>query len=202
MKKIIYSITDLIFSNSQIFDKFRSLIHNNFEDEKNVIHKNFDKNKVTLDFGCGAGQFSILFNPDKYHGVDTDSKYIKFCKSKYKGKFSVINTSPPYNLKNNYFDQILISSVIHHIDDESLIKISKELKRIIKKGGRLMIADHFVKKDQKNMFCKLLIYLDRGKYFRNPDRVIKLFSRNFKVKKFELFRNDIYKDYMLISSKR
>ena len=103
MKNLIYKITDLIFSNSSIFDKFRNIVHNNFKDEKTIISRNFDKNKLTLDFGCGAGQFSVLFNPEKYHGVDTDPKYIKFCKNKHSGKFSAINNLPPYNFKNNHF---------------------------------------------------------------------------------------------------
>lgn len=202
MKSFIYNIIDLIFSNSQVFDRFRSLIHNNFKDEKKVISKYFDKDKLTLDFGCGAGQFSILFNPGMYYGVDTDIKYIKFCKKKYKGKFLVINNLPPYNFKSKFFEQILISSVIHHTDNKTLIKILKELKRILKKSGKLMITDHFVKEKQRNIFCKLLIYLDRGKYFRNPEKVIELFSKDFKVKKLKLFKNDMYKDYMLILSKR
>jgi SAM-dependent methyltransferase len=198
----IYKITNLIFRDSNIFDKFRNIVHNNFKDEKAVISKNFDRNKRTLDFGCGAGQFSVLFNQDKYYGVDTDIKYIKFCKLNHKGNFSLIKNSPPYKFKSKYFDQILVSAVIHHIDDKVLIKIAKELNRILKANGELMVIDHFIKKNQRNLICKLLIDLDRGKHFRDADKARILFSKYFKIKKVEFFKNSVYKDYTLILNKK
>lgn len=202
MTNFIYNITDLIFSNSRIFDKFRNFVHSNFKDEKKIISKNFDKNKLTLDFGCGAGQLSGLFNSNKYYGADTDVKYVRFCNSNHKGKFLVIKNSPPYNFKPKYFEQILISSVIHHIDNKNLSMIAKEIKRILKDNGELMIVDHFTKKNQKNLICKMLINLDRGKYFRDLDQVKDLFSKYFKVKNVKLFKNSVYDDYMIIFSKK
>ena len=199
---IIYSITDSIFSNSYIFDKFRNIVHNNFNDEKKIISKYLKKDKKTLDFGCGAGQFSVLFKPKTYYGVDTDIKYIKFCKTNRKGNFFLIKSSPPYNFNKNYFDQILVSSVIHHINDKTLIIILKELRRILKNNGELMIIDHFRKKHQHNLLCKVLINLDRGKYFRDLKEVINSDNRYFKVKKIELFKNSVYRDYALILSKK
>ena len=194
-------VIDYIFSNISIFDKFRNIVHNNYKNEKKNISKNFKNNKKTLDFGCGIGQFSTMFNPDKYYGVDTDNKYIKFCKNNYKGKFSKIKESPPYKFSKNYFDQIIVSAVIHHLEDKKLASISKEFKRILKNNGEVMIIDHFTKENQANLFCKFLIYLDRGKYFRNPKKALNLFSKDFNIKKIQIFKNGIYKDYMLILRK-
>src|SRR3989344_1766751 len=191
-------VINLIFNNSKVFDRIRSVIHNDYADEKRIISENSKKNKITMDFGCGIGQFSRLFSPEHYHGCDTDKTYINFCKSNHKGNFYVIKKTPPYQFKDKYFDQILISAVIHHIDDKLLIKISKELKRILKDNGKLMIVDHFTKKNQKNIFCKLLINLDRGNQFRNPKEAMKIFSKDFKVKKLKTFKNGPYKDYILI----
>lgn len=202
MKNFIYPIIDFIFSNSQIFDKFRNVIHDNFRNEENIINKNFDRNKLILDFGCGAGQFSTLFNSSKYYGVDTNKKYIKFCKFNRKGNFFLIKNYPPYKFNKEYFDQILVSAVIHHINNNKLISISKELNKILKNNGKLMIIDHFTKKNQKNIFCKFLIELDRGKYFRNPNEVINLFSKYFRVKNIKIFKNGPYKDYALVLMKR
>jgi SAM-dependent methyltransferase len=191
-------IMDLIFNNSRIFDKIRSRIHDDYKDEKKIISENFKKEKITLDFGCGIGQFSKLFNSKNYHGCDTDEVYINFCKNNHKGNFHTIKENPPYNFKSKYFDQILISAVIHHIDDKHLIEISKELRRILKDNGELIIIDHFTRKYQRNIFCKFLINLDRGDCFRNPKKLMKIFSNEFKVKKLETFRNGPYKDYLLI----
>lgn len=194
-------IMDFIFNNSKLFDKIRNTIHNNYQDEKNIISENFRKDKQTLDFGCGIGQFSILFNPKNYHGADTDQKYINFCKENHKGDFHIIKNNPPYKFKSKQFDQIFISAVIHHINKKILKNISKELKRILKDDGEIMIIDHYTKKNQKNLFCKFLINLDRGHYFRNPNKVKKIFSKEFKIKKIKTFKNGPYKDYMLILTK-
>ncbi|MEK6834702.1 MAG: methyltransferase domain-containing protein [Nanoarchaeota archaeon] len=202
MKRFIYSLTNLIFSNSKIFNKFRNLVHNNFKDEKSIIKRYFNYNKLTLDFGCGAGQFAPLFTQKSYYGIDTDKKYINFCKNNYKGRFSIIKTSPPYDFKRDYFNQILVSAVIHHLDDKKFIEIFKELSRILNNKGELMIIDHFTKKNQKKLLCKILINLDRGKYFRNPQEVISLLGNYFKIKKTGYFKNGPYKDYILILSKK
>ena len=198
----IKSLMDFIFSNSYIFDKVRSIIHNDYKNEKKIISENFERNKNTLDFGCGAGQFSILFNPSKYYGVDTSTKYIKFCKLNRKGNFFLIKHGLPYNFNKKFFNQILVSAVIHHIDDNKIGLIAKGLNRILKSNGRLMIVDHFTKKNQKNIFCKFLINLDRGKDFRDSDNVINLFSRYFKFKGMKSFNNGPYKDYALILIKK
>src|SRR3989344_5964946 len=103
--------------------------------------------------------------------------------------------------KNEHFTQVLISAVVHHIDNETLEAISRELRRILSKNGEIMIIDHFVRKKQKNLLCKFLIDLDRGSFFRNPKEVIEIFSKDFKVKKMKNFKNGPYKDYFLILKK-
>lgn len=195
-------IMDFIFNKSQIFDRLRSMVHLNYKNEKKIISKNFKKDKITLDFGCGIGQFSVIFNSNKYYGTDIDKKYINFCRKNHKGNFQVIKNSPPYNFKDKYFDQILVSAVIHHIDKKTLQKISKELKRILKNKGELMIIDHYTIKNQKNLFCKFLINIDRGNHFRNSNKVKEIFSKEFKIKKIENFKNGPYRDYIIILTKK
>lgn len=198
---IANKIINLVFSNSSIFDRFRNLIHDSYKNEKNLISRSFRSDLRTLDFGCGIGQFSSLFHGNKYYGVDVDNKYIGFCKLNRKGNFLAIKTLPPYKFNKGYFDQIMVSAVVHHINDKKLALISKEFKRILKKDGKLMVIDHFTKENQDNLFCKFLISLDRGEHFRNPEGIIALFSKSFKVKKKKVFGNGPYKDYMLIFEK-
>ena len=43
----------------------------------------FKKKSFILDFGCGAGYFSTLFDPKKYVGIDINKSFINLAKSKY-----------------------------------------------------------------------------------------------------------------------
>jgi SAM-dependent methyltransferase len=198
---VINKIMDLIFENSRIFDKVRDLIHKNFIEQRNLISKNFNKNKKTLDFGCGIGQFSNLFNPSFYTGVDTDHKYINFCNKNRQGKFLKINFSPPYPLKKNTFDQIMMSLMIHHLDDKTFKRITNELHTLLSSSGNLMIIDHLTISKQPSLFCKLLVFLDRGKHFRNKEPVINLLKDKYDLKKSIMFKNGPYLDYLLIFKK-
>ncbi len=52
------------------------------EDYSNFIKKNINKKKYVLDFGCGTGFFSKLFNSKKYLGVDININFVSVAKKK------------------------------------------------------------------------------------------------------------------------
>ncbi len=39
------------------------------------------RGKTVLDFGCGVGSSSFLFEPSAYHGVDCDGNRIEYAKN-------------------------------------------------------------------------------------------------------------------------
>src|SRR3990167_1440672 len=81
-----------------------------------------------LNFGAGQDIRKGYVNADivKLPGVDIVHDFNKF----------------PYPYKNNEFDLIYTSHVLEHLDD--LVKVMKELKRILKKGGKIIIrVPHF-----------------------------------------------------------
>lgn len=96
-------------------------------------------NGKLLDFGCGAKPYQTLFkNISNYVGVDYASEghdhkneQIDFY---YDGK-----TLP---FKDEEFDSIFTSEVFEHIFN--LPEILKELKRVLKKDGKILITCPFV----------------------------------------------------------
>ena len=195
-------IMDIVFTSGKLFDRLRNIIHNSFKEQKELILQNFSRTANTLDFGCGAAPFSVIFNPEYYYGVDMDEKYIMFCKRNRNGNFSLIKDSPPYDFNDGFFDQILISAVVHHLDDATLLLIGHELNRLLSQNGRLIIIDPFTRKNQKSLLCKILISLDRGHNFRDPDTTINILSKIFNLNKKHFFKNGPYKFYMLLFTKK
>jgi len=105
--------------------------------KKILSNKKYLKGKL-LDFGCGKKPYSELFDVNEYVGLDIkksghshDDEQIDIF---YNGK------TIPFN--NNYFDSIFSSEVFEHIFN--LDEIIKELYRVIKPGGYMLITLPFV----------------------------------------------------------
>jgi SAM-dependent methyltransferase len=100
---------------------------------------------TTLDIACGLG-YGVLFlrsnSSVRYTGVDIDEKTIIQAKNSYGhiGFFSVIpeNLTLPYD--NNSFDTICSLETIEHIKREEQSKFYRELLRVLKPKGILVIS--------------------------------------------------------------
>ena len=94
-----------------------------------------------LDAGCGEGQLlgkiAELMSA-KLYGVDVTAVAIESAKKRFKeAKFSLGDiTNLPY--KNNLFDVVICTEVIEHI--RKYKEAIKELKRVVKEGGLLIIT--------------------------------------------------------------
>lgn len=95
------------------------------------------QNKIILDYGCGNGNYTVLFskNNNKVLGVDIiDLRYKRYQKkfifSKYDGK------KLPYD--SNSCDIVTSFDVIEHVEDD--VNYVKEANRVLKKGGELFLA--------------------------------------------------------------
>lgn len=101
------------------------------------------ENEYVLDCGCGDGLYlTILTELSKgiLCGFDLDSKgiekaYVHLKEKKVDFKIGDI-CSMPYS--DNFFDKIIISEVLEHINDDK--KAVKELYRVLKKNGVLLIT--------------------------------------------------------------
>jgi SAM-dependent methyltransferase len=96
------------------------------------------KNDSVLDFGCGYG-FYFKINPLAW-GIDGDPNSVDFINSKYgteKVKLADLSGKLPYADLN--FSWILAHDVFEHFTYEQLISIMKELSRILKNDGKLVV---------------------------------------------------------------
>jgi ubiquinone/menaquinone biosynthesis C-methylase UbiE len=100
-------------------------------------------NQKILDAGCGDGRF--LFELKKrgfknLYGIDYSEKSLSFAKI-----FLNNITLNHVNLKsipfeNNYFDSIFLIEVLEHIDPREINLVLKELKRVLKIEGKIIIS--------------------------------------------------------------
>ena len=96
-----------------------------------------------LDVGCGNGRFyDVLKSKNiKYSGIDNSEELIKIAKDKFsEANFEVADILKiPFT--DNSFDKVYCIAVLHHIPSNELrIEALKELKRVLKPGGLLILT--------------------------------------------------------------
>lgn len=105
------------------------------------------KDKKILEAGCGSGRKCIglakKFPNSKIIGIDLSTKTLKIAKKGVqirKLKNMKFKKADIFKLpfKNNHFDVVFNVGVIEHFEDYK--KIVKEMKRVVKKGGKIIVA--------------------------------------------------------------
>jgi len=148
---------------------------------------NFDNKKI-LDFGCGVGSNSSLFDKENYEGIDYDSRRVNYAKLIYPDyKFSNFDGNN-LNFSSKSFDYILIIAVLHHISPDLTDKYLKEFSRILKPNGEILVIEpcKFENSSFNNWFMSTF---DKGKYISEEKQYIKLFNdNNYEVKVFNRFK--------------
>ena len=113
---------------------------------------NFTSSSFVLDAGCGNGKNIKYFqNKCNMIGIDKCENLVNICIEK---GYQVTNEDVTnLSFQNNTFDFILSIAVIHHIETEEMrVNAIKELLRVLKPGGKLLItcwafeADEYSKK--------------------------------------------------------
>lgn len=92
---------------------------------------------VLMDFGCGSKPYKSLFNVDKYIGVDFENPGHPHVNE----QIDVFYDGKHIPFENEYFDAVFSSEVFEHIFN--LDEILKELNRVTKQGGLMLITCPF-----------------------------------------------------------
>jgi len=101
-----------------------------------------------LDFGCGAGYLwehvKNISTNWSYMGLDFSPASVEKLNSEATGtpQFlgGVLAKSLPTSLPNSSFDASLLVEVVEHLNDEYLSGTLRELQRVLKSGGQVLIT--------------------------------------------------------------
>ena len=176
----------------------------------NLINKRINKRlkkyinpytKFTLDFGCGVGLNSSIFNSKQYLGVDIDKDRIKYAKTLYPNyNFSAIKNNK-IEIPDESVDLIFICGVIHHLSNEEVMAYFHEFQRILKKDGQIARFEPCISKRYK-IRSYLMKLFDEGKYIRNIKDYTKLFDKKFKVNIHTIFKSIYFYRMLFFSAKK
>lgn len=123
------------------------------EETANWLINHFKKyidfnNKSILDWGCGSGRVlrhlpKIIGASNKVYGTDYNSKYSKWCNENIQNVIVKENRlTPPLNYKDGFFDALYGISIFTHLSEQNHHLWFKELNRVLKKDGIILISTH------------------------------------------------------------
>jgi ubiquinone/menaquinone biosynthesis C-methylase UbiE len=165
-------------------------LHVLFDAEPTLVHKlnykvaeTYIRGKKVLDVGCWSGQFEKLAveKVGSITGIDPDRYAIAYAKKFVpKAKFVVGEVgSLPFPDKS--FDVVIFSEVIEHIPENTEDGALKEISRVLKPKGILILTT-----PQRHLLSIILdpAYFISGHRHYSMDELESLLKRN----KFEIFR--------------
>jgi SAM-dependent methyltransferase len=130
---------------------------------------------VVLDVGCGqAPLLQHLPNVD-YTGIDLNPNSIAAASAAYggRGRFIVGDVSKGLAGVSASYDLIIVSALLHHLDDGNARGLFDALVPLVKPGGRIVTIDN-VWLPKQNPIAKLVNSLDSGLNVRTPAEYIRL----------------------------
>jgi 2-polyprenyl-3-methyl-5-hydroxy-6-metoxy-1,4-benzoquinol methylase len=96
-----------------------------------------------LDFGCGPGTLISLLDKEVWSlGLDIAGPQIEYARQRYGGgkKKFLHQSGPQTSFPALSFDTFTCIEVIEHLPRELGLEVARESKRLLKKGGKLIIT--------------------------------------------------------------
>lgn len=145
-----------------------------------------------LDVGCGPGSI-VAFLPDAvdYLGVDMSADYIAAAEQSYgeRARFMVGDANELEFGDDERFDVVSAVGLLHHLNDDEVIRLATTARRLLGPGGRLVTVDNCFTADQSPI-AKAIIRRDRGQNTRTPTAYAALLEGQFDETRFEV-REDL-----------
>jgi SAM-dependent methyltransferase len=151
-----------------VFDVLRWLLEAGYRGERGVLRRErCAESGLVLDLGCGTGALAGEFRPDGYVGIDPDPRYVVHARRKHpRHRFAVMDGTR-LGFGAATFDTVVISGVLHHLDDETAVAILAETRRVLRpSGGQLVAWEDVPTRSPLNVLGRVVHRLDEGDRIR------------------------------------
>lgn len=106
--------------------------------------KDLVRNKTVLDIACGQGYGSNILSETatRVFGIDIDEESIEQAKRNYLKDNLLFSSGDAINLllENDSVDVVVSFETIEHMPEENQIAFLKEIKRVLRPGGKLVMS--------------------------------------------------------------
>jgi SAM-dependent methyltransferase len=99
-----------------------------------------------LDFGCACGRvmrwFSLALPEAECLGADVRAASIDWCNANLRGRYLANGVRPPLDLPDDSVELVVSLSIFSHLNRASNLAWFRELVRVTKPGGLLLLSTH------------------------------------------------------------
>jgi SAM-dependent methyltransferase len=195
------SLGDRLAAMPRLWNALRRLLEANLRGEKAAVHEELrswqpGSGLRVLDFGCGTGEMTALFPPENYVGMDLSPIYVRYARQSYGPRFQVMD-GLALGYADDAFDEGLVAGVFHHLPDEAVRPMARELARVLKPAGRLLVMEDTHTRNWWNLPGRVMHLVDQGGYIRDEHEYSPLFEECFSLEKTYPMRSGVC-DYRVL----
>ena len=154
----------------------------------------------TLDLGCGTGEYSRLFAPDRYLGVDVHPGYIAFAKRRNPQHHYLCGDARIWQGDGTPFELVLVNGVLHHLDDEAARAFLRAAHGHLAPGGTLLVIED-VDLPAASFGTRLVHLLDHGDHIRDAGRWQELVADVATIARSETYTSGICPYHLMLCRK-
>ena len=183
---------------SKVYDLLDVIYFSNYEKSpRKVVLESIDEQDKILDLCTGTATSAINIAKAKTNikivGVDLSKDMLKVAKDKVK-RAGIRNIklyqmdATQLKFKSNSFDKVLLSLILHELDEELADKIIMEAKRVLKDNGEIIITEWEPSQQlSKKILFAPLHYLEPKSYrkFIKKDLYSYFESHGLKIQQYE-----------------
>lgn len=185
---LVRSLVEWALKNPVVFE-LQQRLSNDYKNVRAEFAGILDGNDLhILDVGCSTGTCAgqiIDMAANAYTGIDVVSRYIEIAQGRHpRGTFIAMDARcMPFPKED--FDVAMFVGVLHHMDDGLAAECLAEVRRVIRPGGCVVVAEPVFTPGK--LFSNLLLSLDRGRYIRDEAGYRGLFD-GYEVMRQRFFR--------------
>jgi ubiquinone/menaquinone biosynthesis C-methylase UbiE len=196
--RILSGLVEKVLTNPVIFEWQQGLCNN--YDAVGVEFRDYltGRGQRILDIGCstgtGAGEF-IDMSANEYYGIDISPEYTTRASQRHPAGNFLTMDARKMTFDGESFDVVVFLGVLHHMHDDLIRDSLKEVQRVLKRSGRIVVGEPLFTKGAP--FSNFLLSLDRGKYIRDENGYKGLFE-TFQLERERFFRFSAHRFHSLV----
>jgi len=184
------------------FHYLRKLPELNFRATKARIARVWDRlgRPRVLDVGCGTGEFSSLFDPRGYLGVDESERYVHFARRRNpRHRFECADVIA-WPGSGETFGLVLVNGVLHHADDATATAILRAGLAHAAPGARVLVIED-AELPGAGLATRLVHRLDAGDFIRAPEAWRTLVAGVVRIEETDTFTSGVCSYALMLGAK-